>query len=275
MAHVEIASRARLRVREAAQSGGVLGSLARDLRRRTHRGKRTRGGIALQLPAGLTIPLVGFLSRFVARRRRELRSGGLVKVMYLDEDVPLLEGCRRGNADCYQRLYEKYSGKVYGFARRFLRDDQHAEDVTQEVFLRVFRKLTTFRGDARFSTWLFRVTLNSCKNKRRSLDRDQRFDPERFQEERRGGVLRPEQALESRWLGSRIDAALDRLTEAQRALILLKAVDELSYREIGDLLGESENQVRGKLYRARKAFRDAIEAVGGRARVEEEVLTCS
>ena len=95
------------------------------------------------------------------------RAGGWWK-MFGDVDVPLLEGCRRGCTASYQQLYEKYSGKVYGFARRFLRDEQHAEDVTQEVFLRVFRKLSTFRGDARFSTWLFRVTLNSCKNKRSS-----------------------------------------------------------------------------------------------------------
>ncbi|MGE0713071.1 MAG: RNA polymerase sigma factor [Planctomycetota bacterium] len=190
----------------------------------------------------------------------------------IDDDGPLLEGCRRGCAASYQRLYERYSGKVYGFARRFLRDDQHAEDVAQEVFLRVFRKLATFRGDARFSTWLFRVTLNSCKNKRRSLDRDTRFDPERFREERRGGDQGPDMALESRWLGGKIDAALERLTEAQRTLILLKAVDELSYKEIGDLLGESENQVRGKLYRARKAFKTALDAEG--APCEEEVVTC-
>ena len=190
--------------------------------------------------------------------------------MFGDVDLPLLEGCRRGCTASYQQLYEKYSGKVYGFARRFLRDEQHAEDVTQEVFLRVFRKLSTFRGDARFSTWLFRVTLNSCKNKRRSLERDSRFDPERFRDERPKTSRAPEAALENQWLGGRIDEALRELTEAQRTLILLKAVDELSYREIGDLLGESENQVRGKLYRARKAFRSALEEVG----TPEEVLAC-
>jgi RNA polymerase sigma-70 factor (ECF subfamily) len=190
----------------------------------------------------------------------------------IDEDEVLIALCRRGCAASYQQLYEKYSGKVYGFARRFLRDDQHAEDVTQEVFLRVFRKLESFRGESRFSTWLFRVTLNSCKNKRRSLDRDQRFDPERFRDGRCGGLEGPEQALENRWLGGRIDAALSLLTRGQRTLILLKAVDELSYREMGDLLGESENQVRGKLYRARKAFRVALDTVGSPE--GEEVLAC-
>lgn len=181
----------------------------------------------------------------------------------MDDDFPLLEGCRRGDAASYQQLYEKYSGKVYGFARRFLGDDQHAEDVTQEVFLRVFRKLSTFRGEARFSTWLFRVSLNSCKNKRRSLDRDSRFDPDRFQESRRGFEDSPERVLECRNLKGRIDEALDRLTEGQRSVLLLKAVEELSYREIGEIFGQSENQIRGRLYRARKAFRAALTACEG------------
>lgn len=187
-----------------------------------------------------------------------------------DEDVPLLEGCRRGDAACYKRLYEKYSAKVFGFARRFLKDDQHAEDVTQEVFLRVFRKLDSFRGDSRFSTWLFRVTLNGCKNRRRSLDRQQRFDPQRFREGRVLVGAAPEGSLDHAWLGGRIGEALGRLPEAQRTLILLKALDELSYKEIGDLCNQSENQVRGRLYRARKAFRAALVEVGA----EEVAVAC-
>lgn len=179
----------------------------------------------------------------------------------LDEDAPLIEGCRRGDARCHKQLYAKYSGKVYGFARRYLADEQHAEDVTQEVFLRVFRKLASFRGDARFSTWLFRVTLNGCKNKRRSLERHQRFDPLRFREERVDFEGPPERLIDDQLLQLRIDLALEQLTEEQRALLLLKAKGELSYREIGDMLGQSENQVRGKLYRARKAFRSALEDV--------------
>lgn len=177
-----------------------------------------------------------------------------------DDDAPLIAGCRRGDAASHKRLYAKYSGKVYGFSRRFLGDEQHAEDVTQEVFLRVFRKLASFRGEARFSTWLFRVTLNSCKNKRRSLERHQRFSPDRFREERADFEGPPERLIDGHLLQGRIDQALGRLTEEQRSVLLLKAVNELSYREIGELFGQSENQIRGKLYRARKAFRAALSA---------------
>jgi RNA polymerase sigma-70 factor, ECF subfamily len=186
-----------------------------------------------------------------------------------DEDGDLVEGCRRGDAVCHRALYTRYAGKVYGFARRFLGDEQHAEDVTQEVFLRVFRKLSAFRGDARFSTWLFRITVNSCKNKRRSLSRLDRFDSGRFLEERREEEDPPEEVLSDRALGDQIDRALGLLGEEQRSMLLLKAQNEMSYREIGDLVGQSESQVRGKLYRARKAFRAALEAIGGPSEVSE------
>src|SRR5688500_15743951 len=118
----------------------------------------------------------------------------------VDEDQGLIAKCRQGDGASHFALYSKYSGKVYGFARRFLGDEQHAEDVTQEVFLRVFRKLADFRGDSRFSTWLFRITVNSCKNKRRSLDRDGRFDSDRFWQDRREEEEPPEEVLFDRAL---------------------------------------------------------------------------
>jgi RNA polymerase sigma-70 factor (ECF subfamily) len=192
----------------------------------------------------------------------------------IDEDGGLIEACRRGCGVSHRSLYQKYAGKVYGFARRFLGDEQHAEDVVQEVFLRVFRKLIDFRGESRFSTWLFRITVNSCKNKRRSLSRAERFDGDRFRQDRRDEEEPPEELLADRALGDRIDQALGLLADEQRSVLLLKAVDELSYREIGARSGQSEAQVRGKLYRARKAFRAALERLGSPIDVpmgEEEV----
>src|SRR5579883_927560 len=184
------------------------------------------------------------------------------RVVEPDEDAELVETCRRGQAIGYRTLYEKYGHCIYAFARRFLADEQHAEDVTQEVFVQVFRKLDGFRGDSKFSTWLFRVTVNSCKNKRRWVDRERRLDQRTYLERSRTGepAAPPERELGQRELRDEIERALNALTEEQRSLILLKGVKNLSYEEIGDVLGQSENQVRGKLYRARKVFRDALAA---------------
>jgi RNA polymerase sigma-70 factor (ECF subfamily) len=177
-----------------------------------------------------------------------------------DEDLELVELCRQGSARGFRGIYEKYGHRIYSFARRFLGDEQHAEDVTQDVFLQVFRKLDGFRGDSKFSTWLFRVTVNGCKNKRRSVERDRRFDPVTFFERTRAGEAAPppERELGHRELRDEIERALNHLTDEQRSLLLLKGIKNLSYEEIGEVLGQSENQIRGKLYRARKVFRDAL-----------------
>ena len=134
--------------------------------------------------------------------------------------------------------------------------------MTQEVFVQVFRKLDGFRGDSKFSTWFFRVTVNSCKNKRRWVEREKRLDQRTYVERTRSSdaAAPPERELGQRELRDEIERALNSLTDEQRSLILLKGVKNLSYEEIGDVLGQSENQIRGKLYRARKVFRDALAA---------------
>jgi len=180
-----------------------------------------------------------------------------------DEDRDLVLACRRGEARAFRALYQKYSRRVYVFARRFVGDEGHAEDVTQEVFLQVFRKLDSFRGDSKFSTWLFRVSVNSCMNKRRALERERRLDASELAERTRSLEPQepPERELGYRELRDEIARALAALSEEQRALVLLKGQRGFSYEQIGEQLGQSENQIRGKLYRARRAFRSALAAV--------------
>src|SRR5262249_24440769 len=146
--------------------------------------------------------------------------------------------------------------------RRFLGDEGHAEDVTQEVFLQVFRKIDGFRGDSKFSTWLFRVTVNSCMNKRRALERERRLDSPEVAGRTRvlEPVGPPEREIGHRELRDESERALAALSEEQRSLVIMKGVRGLSYGRIGAELGQSENQVRGKLYRARRAFRTALES---------------
>ena len=193
----------------------------------------------------------------------------------LDEDRQVVEACRRGEVEAFKTLYGKYSRRVCSFARRFVGDEGHAEDVVQEVFLQVFRKLEGFRGDSKFSTWLFRVTVNSCMNKRRALEREKRLDQKGLAEQRAHGpelADPPERELGCRELRDEIDRALSTLSEEQRSLVLMKGLRGFSYEEIGEQLGQSENQVRGKLYRARRAFRAALADMRRDSRgVSEEV----
>lgn len=181
--------------------------------------------------------------------------------MTTDKDQTLVRRCQSGDPDAFKDLYDKYSGKIAGFARKYLGDEHHADDIVQDVFMQVYRKLANFRGDAQFSTWLFRVSINACKSKRLSLDRQKRIHDEKVAVK----VMKalppsPVEEIDQDELRQEIQISLGELSREQQNILLMKTVHKLSYLEIGRATNQSENQVRGKLYRARKAFRASHEA---------------
>ena len=181
--------------------------------------------------------------------------------MKIDQDWALVKRCQNGDSKAFNELYNKYSKKIAGFARKYLGDEHHADDIVQDVFMQVYRKLANFRGDAQFSTWLFRVSINACKSKRLSLERQRRLHDEKVATK----ILKtlppgPEEDSDQSELRHEIQKSLKDLSREQQSILLMKTVQKLSYLEIGQAINQSENQVRGKLYRARKAFRASHEA---------------
>lgn len=156
----------------------------------------------------------------------------------------------------FARLYQTHSRAVYYLALRYLGDPQKAEDVTHDVFLKVYRKFHEFRGESSWRTWLYRITINHCLNVRQSWSSRNLVTnaDEAIWENAAAKTDSPLRALETKELGERIQKALDRLAEEYRLLLLLVADEELSYAEVATLTGQSADAVRGKLHRARKAF---------------------
>jgi RNA polymerase sigma-70 factor, ECF subfamily len=152
-------------------------------------------------------------------------------------------------------LYVEHSRAIYYLALRFLGDPQKAEDATHDVFLKALRHLDQFRGEASARTWLYRIAINHCKNMRAAWH-DRHVLPSSDQEilERLPGGDSPLRILETKELGGRIQQALDGLPAEYRLLLLLVSDQELSYEQAGALTGQSADAVRGKLFRARKAF---------------------
>ena len=153
-------------------------------------------------------------------------------------------------------LYHEHSRAVYYLALRYLGDPQRAEDVTHDVFLKVYRKLDEFRGEAAFRTWLYRITINHCHNLKQSWHSRHIVTgaEETLVDTAPATSDSPLRILEIKELGQRIQGTLDALTPEYRLLLLLVADEELSYDEIAELTGQSADAVRGKLHRARKAF---------------------
>jgi RNA polymerase sigma-70 factor (ECF subfamily) len=153
-------------------------------------------------------------------------------------------------------LYAEHSRAIFYLALRFLSDPQKAEDATHDVFLKAFRKMDQFRGEASWRTWLYRIAINHCRNLQQSWNERHMFfnADEAIWENAVAQADSPLRVLETKELGERIQKALDALPPEYRLLLLLIADEQLSYEEVGVLTEQSADAVRGKLHRARKAF---------------------
>lgn len=161
----------------------------------------------------------------------------------------------------FSRLYDEHSRAIYYLALRYLGDPQQAQDATHDVFLKAFRKQDQFRGQASVRTWLYRITINHCRNVSQSWH-ERHVHSNADDAVWENAVARtdsPLRILETKELGRRIQKTLNGLSEEYRLLLLLVADEEMSYEEIGTLLGQSSDAVRGKLHRARKAFTSLFE----------------
>lgn len=156
----------------------------------------------------------------------------------------------------FARLYSEHSRAIYYLALRFLGDPQKAEDATHDVFLKAYRKMDQFRGESSWRTWLYRITINHCRNLQQAWHDRHIFSnaDDAIWENATARTDSPLRVLETKELGQRIQKALDALPQEYRLLLLLVADQELSYEQVATLTEQSPDAVRGKLHRARKAF---------------------
>lgn len=181
-------------------------------------------------------------------------------VVPFDADRPAVEAARRDPLR-FETLYRKYVAQIYSFAFHESRDHHAAEDVTETVFLRAFQALPRFdeRGEdegSTFRTWLFRIARNVLANERR---RDRRHPQAPLD---LAGVVRapddPAAAVVARDELERAWRAIDRLPEDRRRALVLRFTDEMSAREIGEVLGRSEGAVRVLIHRALRAVAEDL-----------------
>jgi RNA polymerase sigma-70 factor (ECF subfamily) len=156
----------------------------------------------------------------------------------------------------FARIYSEHSRAIYYLALRYLRDPQKAEDATHDVFLKAFRKISQFRGEASWRTWLYRIAINHCRNIQQSWHERRMVSnaDEALWENAAARGDSPLRVLETKELGQRIQKALDGLSEEYHLLLLLVADEQLTYDEVAALTDQTSDAVRGKLHRARKAF---------------------
>ena len=187
--------------------------------------------------------------------------------MHLADDQTLILQCRAGDQAAFRELVKRYQQKAYGIAFGMLRDTDDAMDVTQEAFIKVHRYLDNFKGSSSFYTWLYRITVNLCidyirKHKRaQTVDYDDAVD----HDEAQGGELlpstldmNPARQLDRRELREMIDRALETLSPTHRAVILMREVEGLSYKEMAEVMDVSMGTIMSRLFHARRHMQVAL-----------------
>ncbi len=178
----------------------------------------------------------------------------------------LMGKVRLGNKHAFEVLIHRHQQSVLNFIFRFMGNRTDAEDLTQEVFLRIWKAAGTYKSEAKFTTWLYRIATNLCINKQRAIRIRRLFAKSHSQEQRRGSkdsfiigegaeLLTPEDHLIDSEQSVQLLNALNELPTSQRLTIILKIYDEMSYQEISQIMDRSISAVDSLLIRAKKNLR--------------------
>ena len=177
-------------------------------------------------------------------------------------DQELMRIVQAGDYSPASEIYDRYSGRIYNFAFRFLKNAEAAEDAVQEVFVKMLKHANQFHGDAKLSTWLFSITANWCRDYLRKSDNKAKEADDVLVQIAAPSELAPDRNLERRESELRVQRALQVLTPEQREAILLSRYQGLSYAEIAQIAGCSEGAVKTRVFRAMETLKKALTGEG-------------
>ncbi len=170
--------------------------------------------------------------------------------MFRTDDRLIVERVCQGDLDAFRFLVERYERYAYQIAYRLLRSHPDAEDISQEAFVRVYQNIKNFRGEAKFSTYLYRTVVNLSLNVLRKKNRDAVDSETPGGRERAELQLMEQPKIETLDLGDHLQRAIQRLSRRQQAVLLLRHYEGMSTREVSEILKCSEGTVKQQLHRA-------------------------
>lgn len=182
------------------------------------------------------------------------------------QDLRWMARAKEGDTEALRELIECHQHRIIGTVAKMLGDESDAEDIAQQVFIRVWKSAGRYVPTAKFTTWLFKITRNLVFNEIRrrkrhpaqSLDRPFDDDDERPMQAADPGAKAPDITLLDREMQAAIQKAIDELPETQRMAVILRRYDDISYEEIGEILDLSVPAVKSVLFRARTELREKL-----------------
>ncbi len=184
----------------------------------------------------------------------------------MTDEACLIQRLKQRDEAAFRQFVRIHEQQVYQLVYRLLGDAEEARDISQEVFVSAFRAIGNFRGDARLSTWLYRIATNHCRNRykylgRRSYNRHESY--EEYRVKAAGPVAgerlpQPDREAEARRMEKALQQAIASLDEEHRELIVLRDIQGLTYEEIQGITGLASGTVKSRLHRARVALKAKI-----------------
>ena len=189
--------------------------------------------------------------------------------MDLFDEQPLVDRARSGDAEAFTELVEKYERKIFRLAKHITGNDEDAEDVLQEAFLKAYSHLDTFQGQSKFYTWVVRIAVNEALMKLRKRKSDKTVSLDEPADTGEDTVIRevavwednPEQKYSREEIRKILDTAIESLKPAFRTVFVLRDIEELSTEETAEALGLSIPAVKSRLLRARLQLREKLTRV--------------
>lgn len=171
-------------------------------------------------------------------------------------DIDIIKMCLDGDTDAFEELITRYKKLIFNTAYRMMGNREEAEDITQEVFIKIYNSLSKYDPEFKFSTWALRITSNLCvdwlrKRKGETVPIEEVYDL-------KDDGLTPEDEYISKERQNRVQAAINKLPDKYKELIVLFHHRNLSYQEIMDITGETLTIVKNRLYRARQMLKDEL-----------------
>lgn len=188
-----------------------------------------------------------------------------------DDDGEVVRRCKQGQREAFDILVEKYYKKIYNLSYRFVGDSEEANDLAQEIFAAAYQNLKRFRGDAKFSTWLFQIAANRGKNRFKYLKRRGYFanraprdgddEKDALQREIPDDSMNPEKIFASKQIRRIVQDAINDLEPDHKEIVILRDIEGFSYDEIAQILNLPEGTTKSRLHRARMVVKEKLKKV--------------
>jgi len=183
-------------------------------------------------------------------------------------EAQLISRCQQGDQEALKEIFNQYHQKVYRIAYGVVRQREEALDIVQEVFIKLFRSIRQFQGKSRFYTYLYRMTMNTAIDHTRKMKKVPSFsmDEEEGFQLSDDAERRPDRILDHKELEEKVKWAMDQLSPDQKAALIFREVEGLSYQEIAEATGSSIGTVMSRLHYGRKKVQELLKdyVEGGR-----------